>query len=167
MFLSKGKTGNKKWSRDWRKGHKGTAIPGDPSCLQTLSPDIADRILVWLFLGRFDQQLTNVYLNAWSQPPDWAWEPSGGAGGRNGGAEGDCNPIGRRMLAGQSTHCSQKLDQEPRTVQTGSYGFSCIYSRGWPCLTSMGGEALGHVVTWCHSRGGCWNSGCVGLGVPS
>jgi hypothetical protein len=71
------------------------------------------------------------------------------------------------MLAGQSTHCSQKLDQEPRTVQTGSYGFRCIYSRGWPCLTSMGGEALGHVVTWCHSRGGCWNSGCVGLGVPS
>ena len=37
-------------------------------------------------------------------------DPGGGAGGRTGGAERDCNPIGRVMSAGRSTQSSQGLD---------------------------------------------------------
>lgn len=37
--------------------------------------------------------------------------PYRGASSRTGGAEGDSNPIGRIMLSGQTTQCSQKLDR--------------------------------------------------------
>jgi hypothetical protein len=37
-----------------------------------------------------------------------------------------------------SHHSSQVLNHHGRT-----HGFSRIYSREWPCWTSMGGEALG------------------------
>ena len=70
-------------------------------------------------------------------------EPDGGAGRRTGGAEGDCNPIRRSMLAGWTTQCSQGLDHQPRRVHGGTHGSRCICSRGCHCLTSMGGEALG------------------------
>jgi hypothetical protein len=32
-----------------------------------------------------------------------------------------------------------------RFTTTGTYGSRCIWSRGWPCQASMGGEALGPV----------------------
>jgi hypothetical protein len=67
------------------------------------------------------------------------------AGGRTGGVEGDCHPIGRTMLAGQTTQSSQGLDHEPRSVQGEIHGFRYMCSRGWPSLTSMGREALGPV----------------------
>ena len=97
------------------------------------------------------------------QPSDRAWEPGGGAGGRTGGEEGNCNPIGRTILAGWATQCSQGLHHQPRSAQGGIHGSRYICSRGWPCLTSMGGEAFGHVDIWCPSVGGCW-SGEVGVG---
>jgi hypothetical protein len=40
MFLSKGKTGAKKWNRDGRNGHPETTLPRDPSHLQTPNPYI-------------------------------------------------------------------------------------------------------------------------------
>jgi hypothetical protein len=67
-----------------------------------------------------------------------------GAVGRSGGAEGGCNPIGKTS-AGGTTQCSQELDHHLRSVQRGIHGSRYICSRGWPCLTSMGGEALGPV----------------------
>jgi hypothetical protein len=44
-------------------------------CPETL----ADRNLVWLFLVRFNQQLTNTVLDAWSQPSDWTRDPRWGS----------------------------------------------------------------------------------------
>ena len=49
---------------------------------------------------------------------------------------------------------SQVLNQ-PKSTQGGTQGFSCVYSRGWPCWTSMRGEALGLVKTLCSSVGEC------------
>jgi hypothetical protein len=69
----------------------------------------------------------------------------GGAGRRTGRAKGDCNPIGRITSAGWTTQCSQGLDQQRRSVQGGIHDSRDIGSRAWPCLTSMGGEALGPV----------------------
>jgi hypothetical protein len=37
-------------------------------------------------------------------------DPGGGAGRRTAGAEGGCNPVGRRSLAPPTTQCSQELD---------------------------------------------------------
>jgi hypothetical protein len=34
-----------------------------------------------------------------------------------------------------------------------THGFSCIWSRRWPCGTSVGREALGPVKAWCPSVG--------------
>ena len=36
-----------------------------------------------------------------------------------------------------------------------THGSSCIYSRGWPCWTSMRGEALGPEKARCPSVGEC------------
>jgi hypothetical protein len=47
-------------------------------------------------------------------------EPGQGADRGTGGAEGDCNPIGRTKSACQTTQCSQSLDHQPRSVQDGS-----------------------------------------------
>jgi len=41
-------------------------------------------------------------------------DPGGGAGRRTRGAEGDCTPIGRSMLAGWTTQCLQGLDNQPK-----------------------------------------------------
>ena len=72
-------------------------------------------------------------------------EPDGGAGGKTGRVEGDCNPLGGAMLAGGSTQCSKGLDHQPRSIWGGIHGSRYICSRGWFCLTSMGREALGPV----------------------
>jgi len=75
-----------------------------------------------------------------SEPGD----PSGRARGRTEGANGDCNPKGRPIiLTNQTTQSSQGLSHQPESIHGWTHGSSYIYSRGWPCLTSMGGEALG------------------------
>jgi hypothetical protein len=44
-------------------------------------------------------------------------DPGGGAGRRTGGAEGNCNLIGRTISAGWTTEFSQGVDHQPRSVQ--------------------------------------------------
>jgi hypothetical protein len=44
---------------------------------------------------------------------------------------------------------------EPKSTQGGTQGFSHIYSRGWPCWTSLRGEALGLVKALCPIVGEC------------
>ena len=44
---------------------------------------------------------------------------------------------------------SQGLNHQPKSTQGGTQGFSRICSRGWPCGTSMRGEALGLVKARC------------------
>ena len=113
--------------------------PGHCCCYQEV---LADRNLVWLFLGRFGQQLTNADVDAYSQPSDWAGNPCGGAGRRTGGVEGQCIPIVRTTLSNWTTQCFKGLDHQPRSEQGGIHDSRYICSRGWLCLTSMGEEAL-------------------------
>jgi hypothetical protein len=70
------------------------------------------------------------------------WDPGVGADGRTEGAERDCNPIRRTMSFGQTTHCSQGLDHQ---TKRDPWLQIHAYSKEWPCLTLMGGEALGLV----------------------
>jgi len=65
--------------------------------------------------------------------------PIGGIRERIEGAEGVCNPI-RTTSTNQS---SQELNHHPKRTHGLTHGSSCICSRGWPCWTPMGGEALG------------------------
>ena len=46
----------------------------------------------------------------------------------------------------------------------GTHGSSHIFSRGWPCQTSMGGEALCPVKAQCPSVGECQDRE-VGVGM--
>jgi hypothetical protein len=39
----------------------------------------------------------------------------------------------------------QELNLQSKSIQRGTHDFSCVCSRGWPYLASMGGEALGPV----------------------
>jgi hypothetical protein len=142
-------------------GTEGRAIRGlphlgiHPVCRHCCSQEN----LMCLFLGRSGQQLTSADVDAWSQPWDWAQGPHRGAGRRTEGGEGDCNPIGRTTLDGQTTQCSQRLDHQPRSVPGGIHVSRHIYNRRWLCLTAMGGEVLGPVEVWCPRVGGCWSSG--------
>jgi hypothetical protein len=47
------------------------------------------------------------------------------------------------------------LNHQSKKTHGGTHGSSCICSRGWPCWTSMGGEALGPVKVLCPSIGEC------------
>jgi hypothetical protein len=85
-------------------------------------------------------------------------DPGGGAGWRNGAAEGDCTPIGK-TTTGRTTQCFQRLDHQPRSVPGGIYGSRYIGGREWPCLTSMGGKTFSPVEIWCPGVGGCWRGG--------
>jgi hypothetical protein len=42
-----------------------------------------------------------------------------------------------------------------QTTNGGTHDSSCICSRGWPCRSSMGREALGPVKALCPSVGEC------------
>ena len=55
---------------------------------------------------------------------------------------------------------TQGLSHQPKM---GSHGSSCIYSRGWPSQTSVGGEVLGPVKVRCPSVGK-YKCGEVGVG---
>ena len=50
---------------------------------------------------------------------------------------------------------SQELNHQPKKTLGGTYGSSCICSRGWPNLSSVGGEAFGPVKVLCPSIGEC------------
>jgi hypothetical protein len=45
--------------------------------------------------------------------------PCGGAGGSTGGEQGNCNPIGKTMLAGQITQSSQELEHHKGVYMDG------------------------------------------------
>ena len=80
--------------------------------------------------------------------------PSGGIRERTGGAEGFCNTIGRtKITTNQTPQSFQALNHQPKTIHGGTHGSSCICSRGWSYLASMGGEALGSVKARCPSVG--------------
>ena len=88
-------------------------------------------------------------------------EPVGGAGRRTGGIglSRGLQPHWKSNI-GLITQFYQSLDHQPR----GIHGTRYICSRGWPCLTATGGEALGSGEVWCPSTGGCWSGGAKECG---
>ena len=90
-------------------------------------------------------------------------EPGGVREGTE-GVEEVCNPIGRTTIStNQTFQSSQGLNHQPKSTHGGIHGSSCICSRGWPCWTSVGGEALGSVKAEGRSVGEC-QVGEAGLG---
>jgi hypothetical protein len=82
--------------------------------------------------------------------------PSAGVRGRTEGAEGVCNLIGRTTIStNQTLQSPQGLNHQPKSTHRGSHGSSHIYSRGWPCGASVGGEAPGSVKARCSIVGEC------------
>ena len=65
---------------------------------------------------------------------------------RTKGAGGVCNPIGRTTIStNESTQSSQRLNHQPKSTHREGHSSSHIYSRGWPCLAPVEGEAFGSV----------------------
>ena len=48
---------------------------------------------------------------------------------------------------------SQELSHQPKSTHGRTHGSNLICGRGWPCQTSMGGDALGPVKAQCPSVG--------------
>jgi len=93
---------------------------------------------------------------------------NGGVKGRTEGAEGVCNPIGRTTIStNQIPQSSQGLNHQLKNTHRGTHGSSCICSRGWHCLASKKGEALGPVnTTRCPSIGTRYDGGArVGMWI--
>ena len=68
-------------------------------------------------------------------------DPNGGVWGSTEAAEGVCNPKGRTTIpTNQTSQSSQELNQQPKRAHGETHGSSCICSRGWTYLASMGGE---------------------------
>jgi hypothetical protein len=79
-------------------------------------------------------------------------------------AKGVCNPIGRTTIStNQTPQSSQGLNHQAKSTHGVMDGSSYVYSRGWPCWASMGGEALGPVKTQCTNVGE-WPGGGGGGG---
>jgi hypothetical protein len=84
-------------------------------------------------LKSFCKAMDNVNKTKW-QPRDWTE-----------GAEKDCNLIGRTISTNQTIQSFQRQNLQPKSTHGRTYGSNSKCSRGWPYLTSMGGEALGPV----------------------
>jgi hypothetical protein len=82
---------------------------------------------------------------------------NGGVGKGTEGAEGVCSPMeGATVLTGQ-TSGRELLGTDPPTknMHGGTHGAGHICGRGWPCWTSVGGEALWTEGARCSSVGEC------------
>jgi hypothetical protein len=65
--------------------------------------------------------------------------------GRTEEDEWDCNPIERtKVSTNWTTQDSQGPNHQPKSIHGRSHGSRYIYSRGWPDLISVEGEALGY-----------------------
>ena len=95
------------------------------------------------------------HINSLLTASHWAehGDLNGGVRRRTEGAEGIYNPIGRTTISNRSTQNSQGLNYQPKCTYWGIYGSSFVCSRGWPYLTSVGGEALSSVKARCPSVG--------------
>jgi hypothetical protein len=69
-------------------------------------------------------------------------DPSVRARERTEEAEAVATPLEEQY---QLTQSSQRLNRQPKIIHGVIHGSSNICCRGWPYLTSMGGEALGPV----------------------
>jgi hypothetical protein len=81
---------DKKWSRNWRKGHSEISPTWGPSYVQTprhycwCQDMFVDRSLAWLSSGRLCQYPTETDTDTYSQPLAWVWELQWKSKGKNG-----------------------------------------------------------------------------------
>jgi hypothetical protein len=80
---------------------------------------------------------------------------SGGVRERTDGAEGICNPLGRKTISTKPESPElQELNHQPKSTYGATHGSSRICNRGWPCWTSMGGEASESSMPQCRVMSG-------------
>ena len=85
---------------------------------------------------------------------------SGGVRERTEGDEMVCSPVGGTTISTkQISQSSQGLNHQPKSTNGATYASSHIRSRGRPCGTSIGGEALGPDNARCPSVGECKDRG--------
>jgi hypothetical protein len=70
------------------------------------------------------------------------------------GADRVCSP-GGTTSTNQNPQCSQGVNHQPNSTHVATHGSPSMCSRGWPCWTSMGGEAFGPVRVQCPSLREC------------
>jgi hypothetical protein len=63
--------------------------------------------------------------------------------------------VGAGKVAQECPQSSQGLNYQPKSTHRGTHDSSHIRNRGWPCQTSMGGEALGPVMAPFPTVGKC------------
>jgi hypothetical protein len=130
-----------------KKGHTETTPPCDPFHLQTLNHDTIadgeDRSLEWLSSERLclhPRQMQILTVSHWTEPGD----SNRRVRERDEEAKGDCNPMERRTVSINGTpQNSQGISHQPRSIHGQVCGPCYIYSRGQPCLSSVGGDVLG------------------------
>ena len=59
------------------------------------------------------------------------------------------------VVYGMDPQVGQSLNHQSKKTHGRTHGSSYICSRGWPCCSSMRGEALGPVKVLCPSIGEC------------
>ena len=146
------------WNRDWRKDHPETTTPEDPSHIQLANPDSILDAKKYLLTGTWYSHLLRGSDRVW-QVQRWMFTanhwtehrvPNREAREKTEGAEGAWSPIGGTTIRiYQNPQSSQRLNHQPKSTHGGTHGSSHICSRGWPCLTSMGGEALVPEMSQC------------------
>jgi hypothetical protein len=104
---------------------------------------LAEGSLIWVSPKRLCQSQANTEVDAHSH---WTEHrvPDGGVGEGTEVLEGFCSLMeGATVSTDQNPQNSWGLDHQPKSTHIGRHGSGCICSRGWPCWTSVGGEALG------------------------
>ena len=138
--------GDKVWSRDWRNGHSETAPPGGSAHIQPTNPHNIANAKKYMLTGTWYSCLLRGSARAWQiqrrmLAANHLVENGvliGGVRERIEWAKGDCNPIRTTMPTNQSF---QGLNHYPKIIHGLTHGSSCIYSRGWPCLSTKGRNA--------------------------
>jgi hypothetical protein len=65
-------------------------------------------------------------------------------------------PIGRKAVSNnQTSQSSRGLSHQPKSIHGRTHGSNHICSWGWPCWTSIGGEAFCPLKAWCSSLQEC------------
>jgi hypothetical protein len=155
---------DKVWSKYWRNDHPMTARPGNPSHIQSPNPDTFVCANKCLLTEASYSCLWRCSATAWQiqrwMLTDIHWTEhnvsSEGARERTQGAKGVSSPIEETTIwTSQYLQSCQGLNHQPKSTHGGTHTSSCISSRGWPSLSAMGGEALGHGKDLCLSVGKC------------
>jgi len=143
-------------------------LPGDPSHVQPPNPvtmaDAKKSLLTGAWYGCLLRgsdralliQMRMLAANHWTGHRDCNERVRE----RTEGAEWVCILIGRTTMSTNEsppTPSSQGLNHQPKSTHGGTHSSSCICSRGWHCLASIGREAFGAVKACFPSVGGHWS----------